>query len=231
MPKFDITKLNIAIDKLLETTENPRHRFLLQSYSRHRYLEIAGRYEEIFAPDMMSMDPVYHFHAGGNDIVLRGQDQVKSLYRMWAETNQSIFFIESEEIAIADHYIASVASTSYQQVSGKGLKQSKLLAHLPSAISHKIVEKALEAKGHKADDNDIYLYKTVGQQMIWPYDDRGRLIGEDVYEPEPSKAELFKLDPADVLTTEESAKLLAPFIKPLPSFDEYVLGKSQAAGR
>jgi hypothetical protein len=67
--------------------------------------------------------------------------------------------------------------------------------------------------------------------MIWPYDDRGRLIGEDVYEPEPSMAELFKLDPADVLTTEESAKLLAPFIKPLPSFDEYVLGKSQAAGR
>ena len=163
--------------------------------------------------------------------MLRGQDKVKSLYRMWAETNQSIFFIESEEIAVADHYIASVATTSYQQASGKGLKQSKLLAHLPSAISHKIVEKALEAKGHKADDNDIYLYKTVGQQMIWPYDDRGRLIGEDVYEPEPSKAELFKLDPADVLTTEESAKLLAPFIKPLPSFDEYVLDKSQAVGR
>ena len=43
MPKFDITKLNVAIDKLLETTQNPRHRFLLQSYSRHRYLENAGR--------------------------------------------------------------------------------------------------------------------------------------------------------------------------------------------
>jgi hypothetical protein len=227
MPKFDVTKLNVAIDKLLETTENPRHRFLLQAYSRHRYLEIAGRYEEIFAPDMMSMDPVYHFHAGGNDIVLRGQDQVKSLYRMWAETNQSIFFIEHEEIAVADHYIASVA-TSYQQVSGKGLKQSKLLSHLPSAISHKIVEKALAEKGHKADDNDVYLYKTVGQQMIWPYDDRGRLIGEDVYEPEPSRAELFRLDPADVLTTEQSAKLLAPLIKPLPSFDEAVLGKTPA---
>ena len=231
MPKFDVTKLNVAIDKLLETTENPRHRFLLQAYSRHRYLEIAGRYEEIFAPDMMSMDPVYHFHAGGNDIVLRGQDQVKSLYRMWAETNQSIFFIEHEEIAVADHYIASVATISYQQVSGKGLKQSKLLSHLPSAISHKIVEKALAAKGHKADDDDVYLYKTIGQQMIWPYDDRGRLIGEDVWEPEPSKAELFKLDPADVLTTEESAKLLAPLIKPLPSFDEAVLGKTAAVAR
>jgi hypothetical protein len=53
MPKFDITKLNVAIDKLLETTENPRHRFMLEAYSRHRYLEVAGRYEEIFAPDMM----------------------------------------------------------------------------------------------------------------------------------------------------------------------------------
>ena len=58
--------------------------------------------------------------------------------------------------------------------------------------------------------------------------DQGRLIGEDVWEPEPSKAELLKLDPTDVLTTEESAKLLAPFIKPLLSFDEMVLGKKSA---
>jgi hypothetical protein len=66
-------------------------------------------------------------------------------------------------------------------------------------------------------------------EMVWPYDDRGRLIGEDVWEPEPSKAELFKLNPADVLTTEDSAKLLAPLIKPLPSFDEMVPGKKAAA--
>ena len=228
MPKFDITKLNVAIDKLLETTENPRHRFLLQAYSRHRYLEVAGRYEEIFAPDMMSMDPVYHFHQAGVETVVRGQDQVKSLYRMWAETNQSIFFVEHEEVAVADHFIASVV-TSYQQVSAKGLRQGKFLSHLPSAIAHKIVEKALGQKQHKADDNDMLLYKTVGMQMVWPYDDRGRLIGEDVWEPEPSKAEIIHLDPADVLTTEASAKLLNPLIKPLPSFDEMVLGKSHAA--
>jgi hypothetical protein len=65
--------------------------------------------------------------------------------------------------------------------------------------------------------------------MIWPYDDQCRLIGEDVYEPEPDKAELFKLDPADVLTTEESGKLLALLIKPLPSYDEIVLGRKAGA--
>jgi hypothetical protein len=229
MPKFDITKGNVAVDKLLESTENPRHRFLLMSYGRHRFLEVAGRYEEIFAPDMMSMDPVYHFHYGGNDVAVRGQDHVKSLYRMWAETNQSIFYMETEEIAVADHFIASVG-ISYQQVSGKSLRANKALSHLPDVISHKLLEKFLDQKEHKADENDMYLYKFV-EEMVWPYDDRCRLIGEDVWEPDPSKGELFKLDPADVLTMQESAKLLAPLIKPLPSFDEYVLGKRQAAGR
>jgi hypothetical protein len=28
---------------LLEVTENPRHRFMLLTYYRHRYLEMAGR--------------------------------------------------------------------------------------------------------------------------------------------------------------------------------------------
>jgi hypothetical protein len=229
MPKFDVTKLNVAIDRQLETTTNPRHRFLLMAYSRHRYLEVAGRYEEIFAPDMMAMDPHYHFTQAGNNIELSGQDHVKSLYKMWADTNQSIFFIESEEVAVADHFICSVA-TFYQQVSGKGLKQGKLLSHLPSPISHFIVEKALAAKGFKPDDNDTYLYKMVGMQMVWPYDDRGRLLGEYQWEPEPSKSEITKLTPEDVLTTEDSGKLLAPFIKPLPSYDEMVRGKKAAAG-
>jgi len=66
-------------------------------------------------------------------------------------------------------------------------------------------------------------------EMVWPYDDRGRLIGEDVWEPDPDKADIVKLDPADVLTTAESRKLLDPLIKPLPSFDEMVLGHRGAA--
>ena len=34
--------------------------------------------------------------------------------------------------------------------------------------------------------------------MIWPYDDRGRMVGEDVWEPDESKHEVIKLDPAGV---------------------------------
>ena len=226
MTKYDITKTNVAITRLLETTTNPRHRFLLQAYDRHRNLEMAGRYDEIFAPEMMSERPVYHMHADKTNAKLEGQDAVKSLYRMWAETNQSIFYTENEQVAVADNYIASVTMV-YQQVSGKALTMNSVLSHLPGFMSETVLKRVLAAKGFKADENSMYIYKNV-IQMIWPYDDRGRLVGEDVWEPDPDQAEIIKLDPADVLTTAQSAKLLAPLIKPLPSFDEIVLGRTLA---
>jgi hypothetical protein len=128
MGKYDVTKLNGAIDKLLAVTENPRHRFLLQAYSRHRYLEVAGRYEEIFAPEMMSQNPCYHFHAEGMSARLEGQEAVKSLYRMWAETNQSIFYIENEQVAVADNFVASTVNY-HQQLWGRSLTINKALSY------------------------------------------------------------------------------------------------------
>jgi len=66
-------------------------------------------------------------------------------------------------------------------------------------------------------------------RQIWPYDDRGSLVGEDVWEPSPEAAEVILLDPSDVITTEMATALLNPLIKPLPSFDEAVLGKARVA--
>ena len=218
MAKFDVTTINTAVDRLLSRTDDPRHRFLLLAYSRHRYLEVAGRYEEIFAPDMMIPEPVYHIDANGNHIELRGQDQIKGLYRMWAQTNQCIFYVESEEIAVADHYVASV-TTSYQQVSGKTVRAGKMLGYLPTGLAQKLVLRTLSRRDHAANDSDMYLLKTT-VEMIWPYDDQGRLAGEDAWEPVPSNAELIPLDPANVLSVNEAARLLAPLIRPLPAFPQ-----------
>ena len=100
-----------------------------------------------------------------------------------------MFYVVNEEFAVADHFIATV-STVFQQVSGKALTANKVLSYLPHAVSERMVKKALTAKGFRADENEMYLYKTI-VEMIWPYDDRGRLVGEDVWEPDPSKAELI----------------------------------------
>ena len=197
-PNLDVRKPNRAIDELMKVTTNPRHRFMLEAYYRHRFLEIAGRYEEIFTPDMTAPNPVYHFEVAGNSATLDGAEAVKGFYAVWAQTNQSIFYAEDEQVAVADSFIASVA-TMYQQTHGK----------------------TLAANGIQVDDeNAYYLLKVPGVQMFWPYDDQCRLLGEDVWEPNPAARTLTKLAPSDVLTSEQSGKLLAPFIKPLRSYDE-----------
>ena len=196
---FDITQTNVAVRNLLEVTGNPRHRFLLESYDRHRNLEMAGRYKEIFAPEMTVDEPFYRFNYLGKIFSLDGREQVEGIYRHWTETDQTTFYVEDEQLAVGDTMVASRA-TAYQQVSGA----------------------ELAAEGVEADASAMYLAKSL-TAMIWPYDDRCRMIGEDVWEFEPSVREFIKLAPEDVLTSEQAGELLEPLIKPLPDFDQAVM--------
>lgn len=193
MARFNITETNIAVERLLDVTENPWHRYLLEAYNRHRYLEMAGRYEEIFAPEMTVEHPVYRFSLIGQPpLKLAGREQVEAVYRQWTETDQHIFYAEDETLAVGDNMIVS-RSILYQQTLG-------------SALVHLHVD---------ADENAMYLTKS-NIAMIWPYDERGRMIGEDVWEYDDADRDLIKLDPADVLTGEQANKLLEPLIKLLP---------------
>jgi hypothetical protein len=198
--RLDIRETNVAVRELIAVTENPRHRYLLEAYDRHRNLEHAGRFEEIFAPEMMVEHPVYRFAmAGAPAMTLEGREQVEPLYRLWAETDQSIFYNEGETIAVGDWMVTSTM-VGYQQTLGS----------------------ALVAGGADADGDAMYLVR--GRvAMVWPYDERGRLIGENVWEYDPSQHQLIKLDPDEVLTTERAAELLGPLIDPLPPFDDSLL--------
>ncbi|CAN5810286.1 hypothetical protein BH23ACT2_BH23ACT2_03300 [soil metagenome] len=200
MSKLDITKQNVAVEKVLANTDNPRHRYLLQSYLRHRYLESAGRWEEILDPALTVDVPHYRFNVVGREpFTLHGKDEVGMLYGHWTATDQCIFYVEDEDVAVGDHMVIG-RGIGYQQTLGS----------------------ELAAAGVDADPDSMYLKKSQ-IMMLWPYDDQCRLVGEDVWEFDTAEAGLFKLDPADVLTAEQSGKLLDPFIKPLPEFDESML--------
>lgn len=198
--QLDITQTNKAVQQLIEVTENPRHRYLLQAYDRHRNLEHAGRFEEIFRPEMTVEHPVYRFNMIGQPpMKLEGREQVEPLYRLWAETNQSIFYTESETVAVGDFMVVSTM-IGYQQMLGSTLAPA----------------------GLDADPDAMYLLR--GRvAMIWPYDKRCRLLGENVWEYDDAEHDLIKLAPDDVLTTEQAAALLEPHIKPLPPFDDSLL--------
>jgi len=199
MPEFDIRKTNVVVEQLLEVTENPRHRYMLEAYNRHRYLEMAGRYKEIFEREMTVEHPVYRFEFFGQQLKLDGREQVEAVYREWTETDQCVFYAESEELAVGDTMIVS-RSVLYQQTLGT----------------------ALVANGVDADADAMYLARA-RIVMVWPYDARCRMVGEDVWEYDTSERQFIKLEPNDVLTAERAGELLDDLIKPLPSFDNSLL--------
>jgi len=197
---LDITETNKAVQELIEVTENPRHRYLLQAYDRHRNLEHAGRFEEIFTPEMTVEHPVYRFNMIGQPpMQLEGREQVEPLYRFWAETNQSVFYNESETVAVGDFLVVSTM-IGYQQTLGG----------------------ALVAAGIEADEDAMYLLR--GRvAMVWPYDERGRLVGENVWEFDATEHDVIKLAPEEIVTTQQAAELLEAQIQPLPPFDDSLL--------
>lgn len=204
---LDITKQNRAVERVLQATDNPRHRYLLEVYLRHRYLESAGRWSEILDPELTVDHPVYRFTLATHpSFVLDGREQVAALYKHWTDTNQSVFYVEDELVAVGDHVVLG-RGISYQQTLGS----------------------ELAAEGVDADPDAMYLTKSA-VAMIWPYDDRCRLLGEDVWEFDPSVREYIKLDPADVLTARQAGQLLDPLIKPLPTFDESLLPRPADIG-
>ena len=223
MLNLDIMRYPRAIDKLLAATTSPRQRYLLLAYKRHLCLEFSGRVDEVLCDAMMVENPVYNLHALGFNAQIAGKDHVHSLYQYWADTNQCVFYGENEQIAVSDNFIASTVM-AHQQVWGASILSSKALRLLPKALSQDLLLKLLDIKGQKAEPDCMYLYSNM-EETIWPYDDRGRLMREDVFEPDTSQAQITKLDPADVVTTAQAAAILAPHIEPMPDFDEYVLGQ------
>jgi hypothetical protein len=199
MLELDLRKTNMAVERLLEATENPRHRYMLEAYNRHRYLEMAGRYTEIFAPEMTVEHPVYRFEFFDQKLKLEGREQVEAVYREWTETDQCVFYAEAEELAVGDTMIVS-RSLLFQQVLGAVLVEA----------------------GVDADADAMYLSRA-RIAMVWPYDERCRMIGEDVWEYDTSERRFIKLAPADVLTAERASELLEDLIRPLPAFDDSLL--------
>ncbi|WP_051342013.1 hypothetical protein [Pseudonocardia spinosispora] len=193
MPEQDIATTISAADRLLATTENPRHRQILENYRRHAILEVCGEWEAIFAPDMMVEHPVYHFNITGLDgVVADGAEAVKAIYRQLAETQTCVMLVEDEQLWVDDWGFAS---------------DSTFITYLRGSDAI--------GKGFEVDDPDGFYREHQHFAMIWPYDEAGRLQGEHVYE---NKA-LHGIEPVaaeDFLTVADARARLLPLLRPLP---------------
>jgi len=196
MPKKDIAVTISAAERLLETTTNQLHLQILENYRRHAILEVCGEWEEIFTPEMTVEHPVYYFNVTGfAGHKADGPDEVHAIYRMLAETGAGVQVVEDERLMVSDWGFASEA-----------VFNSYYRGH------------TLNEVGVTVDDPDGFFIMRQKYVMLWPYDECGRMIGEQVYE---NKAfyELIQITEDDFLTIEDARARLLPMLRPLPVFE------------
>jgi hypothetical protein len=204
MPKKDVAVTISAADQLLEVTINPLHRQILENYRRHAILEVCGEsWEDIFVPEMTVEHPVYYFNVTGyKGYKAEGLEEVKAIYRTQAETQTCVQVVEDERLMVSDWGFASDATfNSYY----RGFN--------------------LLDVGVDVEDRDGYFIMRQKYVMFWPYDERGRMIGEQVYE---NKAfyELIQIPQEDFVTIEDARARLLPMLRPLPIFEPKTTGQT-----
>lgn len=189
--RYDYSKLTLGVDNLLPSITHPLHRAILLNYRRHAILEVSALWEGIFAEDMTVEVPRYKIHGGAlpdnGEIELIGED-VQLNYKTMKETHTNVIMLENEKIAVCDWGFFSEATFHT-------IKPGRYVAN---------------ATGDVLDDLDAMYIETRQFCMAWPYDERGRMIGEHVYSA--PTAILTKCKPEDLCSTEEVRAILMPGI-------------------
>ena len=175
-------------NELLARTEDRRHRKMIKNYRRHAMLEVAGRWEEILKPDMLSDEPLYRMFYMGQSIVLTGMDQIAGFYEAFDASGGTVFGPIEERMAVSDWGIA-----------------------LESYFGHHLRGHQLEAMGVDVPDSQGFYQFEHWLSSFWPYDESCRLIGEHIYE-DPGTRVLHSMDEADFVTPQLAGEMLTPLI-------------------
>jgi hypothetical protein len=163
----------IPTAKLLDQTTNPLHRAMLLNFWRHVHLEGSGQFDKIVAPDMMVDHPVYRVTWGANPAVIEGKEGVLAFYN---SVGEAVLWNSDDRLAVADWGICDEL-TFHQLASGSDLR----------------------ALGYDVDDPAGLYHVSSRQAFIWPYDERARLTGENLYEDKTS-LRIEQVDPAQGTT-------------------------------
>jgi hypothetical protein len=159
--------------RLLQQTSNPQHRAILLNFCRHVHLEGSGQYERIIASDMMVDHPVYRVAWGANPAVIEGKDGVLAFYR---SVGEAVLWNSDDLIAVADWGVAD--ELTFHQIA-------------PGAV--------LKTLGYRVEKEDAIYHVSSRQAFIWPYDERARLKGENLYEDKTS-LKIEEIDPSEAIT-------------------------------
>jgi hypothetical protein len=174
---FDANRGWKIVQARLDRTTNPRHRQLLEVLRDHLKAEVAGDFDLLMST--LAADPEYKFWVAGNGFGAgpKGRDAVAAHYQNLYVEGRHVCQFDIDRIVVDDDCV--VTEGWFKQL-------------YPGWV--------LALRNAPIDDESAVYVVTMRLTLFWPYDEAGKLIGEDSY----SDGEMFrsdriqKLDAADV---------------------------------
>ena len=165
-----------ATAELLERTTNPLHRAILLNFWRHVHLEGSGQYDKILASDMTVDHPVYRVTWGASPAVIEGKAGVLAFYN---SVGEAVLWNSNDLIAVADWGVAD--ELTFHQIA-------------PGAV--------LKTIGYPVEKDEAIYHVSSRQAFVWPYDEKARLKGENLYEDKTSLV-IEEIDPSEAITPKQ----------------------------
>ncbi len=166
---------------------SPHRRAILQNFIEHAALEYSSdRWPEILSPERTVENPVYHIRLGTPHVQhFEGREQV---YQFYATIKEGVLTNEHINVAVDDWGFSAFAKTHI---------------FIPGEV--------LARQGSIIDDPDAFYHlemPLVG--LYWDYDEKARLVSENVYDILPP---IFtKMNPADAPTQEQVARIVEAYL-------------------
>jgi len=173
-PRFDPEQSWNALDRRIEIEDDPRRKLLLTRVRDHMRTEITGQLDGLM--DTLTADPAYHFRGLGFDMGPKGRKNVHDFYRDMIAGGGNRFQFDIQRIVV-DH--DSVVTEGFMRTLTRG---EDLIA---SGVS--------EVDGEPVDANAKYLSENL-ILTVWPADEQGQLIGEDIWFGSTPNANLTRIE-------------------------------------
>jgi hypothetical protein len=172
-PRFDPDSSWAPLEKRIAEEDDPQRRALLEEVRNHMKSEIQGRFDELM--DTLTAEPQYHLWGVGEENGPKGREAVSTFYKNMFAGGGNRFHFDIRRIVVDRDCVVT---------------EGAMIQPMAGAI---VVASGVEAvDGEPVDTGAEYLAEWQ-LLTVWPADDAGKLIGEDIYFGSPPMQKLRRL--------------------------------------
>ena len=169
------------LKRLAEEEKNEHHSKIIWNYLHHHALELAGRSEDIFTPELTVDNPHYETNRLSEGIeTFTGEEEIMN--GLYSELDKQVTFKMEDNLFVQD---GGVISNCTEALMEKG-------------------ERLIEA-GFDVDDPDATYERRFPSAQLWLYNSDAKLIGERLWQIGPYQ--ISKVDPSDVVTIDDQIEV------------------------